>query len=46
MLKFYSELVDNQPDIDVKNLHAFCIGWGLGIRNKNYIVKEEKETSH
>lgn len=46
MLKLYSELVDNQPDIDIKSLHAFCIGWGLGVRNKTHLVKEESQTSH
>jgi hypothetical protein len=46
MLKMYSELVDDHPNIDIKTLHAFCIGWGLGIRNKGFTIKEDNQKSH
>jgi len=30
-LKVYAELVDNKPEISLRNLHAFCLGFGLGL---------------
>lgn len=29
-LACYARLVDSVPDISVRNLHAFCLGYGLG----------------
>jgi hypothetical protein len=29
-LASYAKLVDNKPDISARNLHAFCLGYGLG----------------
>lgn len=31
LLKSYVELVDQEPDIKLRNLHAFCLGFGLGL---------------
>lgn len=31
MLKVYAELIDATPDISLRNLHAFCLGFGLGL---------------
>ena len=30
-LQAYSEMIDESPDIKLRNLHAFCIGFGLGL---------------
>lgn len=30
-LKVYAELIDETPDISVRNLHAFCLGFGIGL---------------
>lgn len=30
-LKVYAELVNDSPAITVRNLHAFCLGFGLGL---------------
>ena len=31
LLKVYAELVDESPNISLRNLHAFCLGFGLGL---------------
>lgn len=31
LLQVYAELVDQTPDISIRNLHAFCLGFGLGM---------------
>lgn len=31
LLKVYADLVDEYPDIKLRNLHAFCLGFGLGL---------------
>lgn len=31
LIKVYAELVDNYPNITLRNLHAFTIGFGLGL---------------
>ena len=30
-LKSYSELVNECPDIELRNLHAYCLGFGIGL---------------
>lgn len=29
-LKSYAELIDRKPDIELRSLHAFCMGYGIG----------------
>lgn len=31
LIKCYAELVDESPNIKLRNLHAFCLGFGLGL---------------
>lgn len=31
LLKVYAELIDLTPDIKIRNLHAFCLGFALGL---------------
>lgn len=31
LLKVYTEVIEDAPDISIRNLHAFCIGFGLGL---------------
>jgi hypothetical protein len=31
LLKIYAELVDNDPEISLRNLHAFILGFGIGL---------------
>lgn len=46
-LACYSKLVDAAPDISARNLHAFCLGYGLG-RSMNLKVKTDNNdnTNH
>lgn len=30
-LQCYSEIIEETPSIKLRNLHAFCIGFGLGM---------------
>jgi hypothetical protein len=40
----YSNLVDSKPDISVRNLHAFCLGYALaGSLN---LFKNDNTTNH
>lgn len=42
-LECYSDLVDSTPDIEVRNLHAFCLGHCIGSRNgKNISLNVDK----
>lgn len=41
----YSDLVDKEPGINVRDLHAFCIGHSLGVRmGKQYQNDPSNET--
>lgn len=31
LFKCYAELINERPDVKLRNLHAFCIGFGLGL---------------
>lgn len=31
MLKAYTEIIEENPDISLRNLHSFCIGFGIGL---------------
>lgn len=31
-LRCYAELVDSYPDVSLEELHSFCIGHGIGIK--------------
>lgn len=42
LLECYSDLVDKNPDITIRNLHAFCLGHSLGKRNGEYKIDLEK----
>lgn len=42
-LKAYAELVSQMPDINLRNLHAYCVGFGLG---KNLEYNTDNETYH
>ncbi len=44
-LKVYAELVDDTPDINIRNLHAFCLGFGLGLSG-NVTSLDLTKTSH
>lgn len=44
-LACYAKLVDRHPDILARNLHAFCLGYGLG-RSMNLSLKHENKTDH
>ncbi len=45
-LKVYSELIQEFPDIRVRNLHAFCVGWGVGQTTGRLNLTEDNETTH
>jgi len=44
-LKVYAETVDAAPDIKLRNLHAFCLGFGLGVSGQ-LTRMETNNTSH
>lgn len=45
-LACYAKLVDSEPDISVRNLHAFCLGYGLGRSMNLQIDDNENNTNH
>lgn len=45
LLECYSDLINEYPDIQVRNLHAFCVGHSLGVRMGTQITEENK-TAH
>lgn len=44
-LACYAGLVDKHPDISVRNLHAFCLGYGLG-RSMDLSIKQINDNNH
>jgi hypothetical protein len=42
----YSDLVDREPAIVARDLHAFCIGHSLGIRMGSQYQKEPTTETH
>ena len=46
LIKAYTELVDAEPNISRRDLHAFCIGFGLGLKNKTNIVQDKSNLAH
>lgn len=45
-LQCYSDLVDQNPSIRVRDLHAFCIGHSLGTRMGKQYQKEPSNETH
>lgn len=45
LLKVYAEMVDSNPTISLKNLHAFCLGFGIGLSEEK-ITKNLNSTYH
>lgn len=45
LLKVYAELIDDTPAINLRNLHAFCLGFGLGL-SSNVTELELTKTFH
>lgn len=41
----YAQMVEDFPEITVRNLHAFCLGHGLG-RTLGAQIDVESETNH
>ena len=45
-VKMYSDLVTTYPDIQPRNLHAFCVGFGVGKTSGRLSLSEDNETNH
>ena len=45
-LECYSDLVDFEPDINIRNLHAFCIGHSLGLKMSQFEYKDHSNETH
>lgn len=46
LLKTYAELVDREPAISVRDLHAFILGFGLGTNENKQLPVDNNGTSH
>ncbi len=45
-LECYSDLVDKNPAVPVRDLHAFCIGHSLGKRSSQHYREEASTETH
>ena len=45
-VKVYSDLVTEFPDIQTRNLHAFCVGYGVGKTTGRLSLTDDNETNH
>lgn len=45
-IKAYSDLIQEFPDIQPRNLHSFCVGWGVGQTTGRLNLTEDNETNH
>ena len=46
MLTAYSSLVDNDPSISIRDLHAFCLGHALAKSYKLSVPSNRNDTFH
>ena len=45
-LECYSDLIDGNPAVTLRNLHSFCLGHSLGLRNGDKVKIDLSKKYH